>query len=38
MTHFAGDVVYRTEGWLKKNTDTLHEDLQVCLMSAHTYS
>ena len=29
MTHFAGDVVYRTEGWLKKNTDTLHEDLQV---------
>jgi hypothetical protein len=28
VTHFAGDVVYRTEGWLKKNTDTLHEDLQ----------
>ena len=32
MTHFAGDVVYRTEGWLKKNTDTLHEDLQVRLL------
>ena len=34
VTHFAGDVVYRTEGWLKKNTDTLHEDLQVCMSSS----
>ena len=22
-------MIYRTEGWLRKNTDTLHEDLQV---------
>lgn len=35
MTHFAGDVVvYCTKGWLKKNTDTLHEDLQVCMSSS----
>jgi myosin-6 len=34
VTHFAGDVVYRTEGWLRKNTDTLHEDLQVCMSSS----
>jgi myosin heavy subunit len=34
ITHFAGDVLYRTEGWLRKNTDTLHEDLQVCMSSS----
>ena len=34
VTHFAGEVVYRTEGWLRKNTDSLHEDLQVCMSSS----
>ena len=24
----VSQVIYRTEGWLRKNTDTLHEDLQ----------
>jgi len=32
--HFAGDVVYRTEGWLSKNTDNLHEDLSLCMSSS----
>jgi myosin heavy subunit len=34
VKHFAGDVMYRTEGWLKKNTDTLHEDLSLCMSSS----
>ena len=25
---YVSQVIYRTEGWLRKNTDTLHEDLQ----------
>ena len=32
--HFAGDVVYRTDGWLSKNTDNLHEDLSLCMSSS----
>ena len=36
LSHFAGEVVYRTDGWLRKNTDTLHEDLQVCLSSSQS--
>jgi len=36
VTHFAGQVIYRTEGWLRKNTDTLHEDLQLCMSSSHS--
>jgi hypothetical protein len=34
VNHFAGEVVYRTEGWLSKNTDNLHEDLSLCMSSA----
>jgi len=34
ISHFAGQVMYRTEGWLRKNTDTLHEDLQLCMSSS----
>lgn len=34
IRHFAGEVVYRTEGWLRKNTDTLHEDLSLCMSSS----
>ena len=34
ISHFAGQVLYRTEGWLRKNTDTLHEDLQLCMSSS----
>jgi len=34
VKHFAGEVVYRTDGWLRKNTDTLHEDLQLCMSSS----
>ena len=34
IEHFAGSVPYRTEGWLSKNTDSLHEDLQVCMSSS----
>eukprot|EP00966_Prymnesium_polylepis_P282171 6520272-Prymnesium_polylepis.1 len=34
VRHFAGEVIYRTEGWLRKNTDTLHEDLQLCMSSS----
>jgi len=32
--HFAGDVIYRTDGWLSKNTDNLHEDLSLCMSSS----
>ena len=32
--HFAGEVCYRTEGWLEKNTDNLHEDLSLCMSSS----
>lgn len=34
ITHFAGEVMYQTSGWLKKNTDNLHEDLQLCMSSS----
>ena len=36
LSHFAGEVAHRTDGWLRKNTDTLHEDLQVCLSSSQS--
>ena len=34
MQHFAGEVCYRTAGWLSKNTDSLHEDLSLCMSSS----
>lgn len=34
IAHFAGSVMYQTAGWLKKNTDSLHEDLSLCMSSS----
>ena len=34
IEHFAGSVTYRTEGWLSKNTDNLHEDLSLCMSAS----
>ena len=36
VQHFAGEVCYRTEGWLSKNTDSLHEDLSLCMSSSES--
>jgi len=34
VKHFAGDVVYQTDGWLEKNRDTLLADIEYLLISS----
>lgn len=35
LKHFAGDVVYKVEGFLEKNKDTLFQDLKRLMYSSH---
>ncbi|KAF2070029.1 hypothetical protein CYY_008648 [Polysphondylium violaceum] len=34
VKHFAGEVVYQTDGWLEKNRDTLLPDIEYLLISS----